>query len=136
MKMTLQEFLAEIRIPPEKLSVRKLREREKMWRILWDWTDETVKKYLVRIGSDIRVVQRNYMPKLGELGQVHFEPSKIEIAVYEKQYNYNDGKYYYERKIVEYPYQAIMWIEGIIEQTPAEEVEQYEVEPIPEEVEV
>ena len=119
----MQEFLEGIQTPEKKLNITELREREAMWRALWSWTDETVKRYLLRAGTEIRIVQRNYQGKMGELGTVKFEPKEIEVSLTEKTYNYNDGKYYYEEKVVVYPFSSIAWVEGIIDSHEVAEVE-------------
>lgn len=132
MGLTYGEFLSGMKKPLLSLSKKELREREEMWRVFWGWTDETVKRFLSRIGTNVRFMRRDYKGTEGELGEVKFEPSQVEIATYEKVYNYTDGKYYYERKVVVYPWTSVAWIEEIFDKTPAEEVEQYEVESIPE----
>jgi len=79
---------------------------------------------------------RDYKGKVGELGTVKFDPREIEVIVYEKSYNYNDGKYYYEKKVIPYQYGAVAWYELISEQELAEEEKQPSLEPMPDEVEV
>ena len=134
MALELKPFLSGIQTPVKKLTISELREREELWRVLWSWLDEDVKKLLLMVGSTVRVMQRNYTGKVGELGEVRFEPKTIEVVVYEKTYNYNDGKYYYERKVVKYPFAAILWVEDLLEQRLAEEVEDFSLESIEEEV--
>ncbi|MBU2249577.1 MAG: hypothetical protein KKD77_22715, partial [Gammaproteobacteria bacterium] len=133
MGLTVREFEDGFKAPVEKLSHKQLVEREEMWRALWGWLDPTVKRFLFRIGSQVRFMRRDYKGTIGELGEVKFIPSQIEIATYEKVYNPSDGKYYYERKVVIYPYASLAWIEEIIESTLAEDVEEFAVESIPEE---
>lgn len=132
MALTVKDFEDGLKLPVKKLKITELRQREEFWRILWGWTDETVKRFLFRIGTQVRFMRRDYKGTIGELGEVKFTPSQVEIATYEKVYNYVDGKYYYERKVVIYPYASLAWIEEIIESTEAEEAEQYAVEAIPE----
>ena len=134
--VTLGEFLADMQTPISKLTVSQLKAREQVWRTLWGWTDDTVKRFLQRIGTQVRFMRRDYKGTIGELGEVKFEPKQIEIATYEKVYNYEDGKYYYERKLVIYPWAAVAWMEEIFDKTLAEEVEQYAIEAIPETNEV
>jgi len=128
--MNIQKFVEEIQTPIGKLTVTQLREREETWRALWSWTDDTVKRFLLRAGTEVRVIQRNYQGKVGELGQVTFVPKDIEVTVYEKAYNYNDGKYYFENKVIQYPWASLAWVEGIIDSTQAEEIEAPSVEPV------
>lgn len=133
MGLTVKEFEDGFKTPVRKLKITELKEREEMWRALWGWLDESVKRFLFRIGSQVRFMRRDYKGTIGELGEVKFSPSTIEIATYEKTYNYTDGKYYYERKVIVFPYSSLMWIEEIIESTEAEELEQYALGAIPEE---
>lgn len=114
--------------PTKKLSVTNLRAREEMWRILWGWIDEDVKKFVKVAGTTVRIMQLNYMGKVGELGQVKFEPKEIEVIIYEKVYDPTGNKYFYEQKIIQYPWNKIAWIETILESIPAEEVEKVAVE--------
>ncbi len=53
--------------------------------------------------------------------------AEIEVHVYEKTYNYTDGKYYYEDKVIKIPSGAIVLQEFITESTLASEVEKPEV---------
>jgi len=126
--LTISQFLTEIQVPIKKLTISQLRQREEVWRALWGWTDDEVKHYLTHVGTTIRVLRRDYKGSVGELCQVKFAPKEIEIAVYEKQYNPTDGKYYFERKVMIIPAGAIAWQEFISETQLAEEVDVPEVE--------
>jgi len=130
METQIQTFLAEMQTSPKKMSIKKLREREETWRALWSWLSDDVKYFLLRIGSMVRILRRDYKGSMGELGEVKFVPSEFEVAVYEKRYNETDGKYYYERKVIKIPQSAVMMIEFISEQELAEEVDKYEVQPL------
>jgi len=132
MALQAQDFLRGMQTPVSKFKLSELQEREEFWRALWSWIPEDVKYFVLRIGQLVRIVRRDYKGSIGELGEVKFEAKELELAVYEKQYNYNDGKYYYERKVIKIPYAAVMWLEFISEQQLAEEVDTYEIEPIPE----
>jgi len=132
-ELTVGEFQEGMLIPVNKLSKAELQQREVMWRTLWGWTDDTVKKFLFRIGTQVRLYRRDYKGSIGELGEVKFEPKSVELAAYEKTYNYNDGKYYYEKKIQVLPWSFVAWVEEIIEQAEASEVEVPSLEDIPEE---
>ena len=136
MSLELQKFVDGIQTPTTKFSVKELREREEFWRAMWSWIDDEVKAFCLRVGSTVRLVRRDYKSSVGELGQVHFAPTSVELTVYEKVYNYNDGKYYYEDKIIKIPFGAIAWHEFVTSQTAAEEAEKFEVESIPETEEV
>lgn len=134
--MTVSEFLDEIQTPIKKLTITQLRQREEFWRALWSWTDPTVKDFLIHAGTLTRLVKRNYQGSTGELGEVKFEPTEIDLYVYEKSFNYNDNKYYYERKVLHLDAAALLWHEFITERELAEEAEAPELEAIPEEADV
>ncbi|GAG61332.1 unnamed protein product, partial [marine sediment metagenome] len=103
MALQSQQFLEEIQTPTKNFTKKQLQEREEFWRAVWSWIDDEVKRFVLRPGTLVRVMGRDYKGKVGELGAVKFEPREIEVIVYEKAYNYNDGKYYYERKTIPYP---------------------------------
>ena len=132
MEASISQFIQEMKTSPKKLGIKKLRQREEIWRALWSWLNDEAKFDLLRIGSMVRMVRRDYKGVLGELGQITFEPSIYEITVYEKVYNYNDGKYYYESKVIQIPAAAIMWKEYVTEQELVEEEEPYQVQPLEE----
>lgn len=133
MEASISQFIEEMKAPPGKLGVKKLREREVIWRALWSWLNDEAKFDLLRIGSMVRMVRRDYKGVLGELGQIKFEPSIYEVTVYEKVYNYNDGKYYYESKVIQIPASAIMWKEYVTEQELVEEAEEPSLQSLEEE---
>src|SRR5487761_1914905 len=108
-------FIADMQTPPTKLTIKQLREREEFWRALWSWIGDDIKYFVLRAGTIVRVVRRDYKGSVGELGAVKFTPAEIEVHVEEKTYNYGDGKYYYENKVVKVPFGAITWLEFINE---------------------
>lgn len=133
MEASISQFIEEMKTSPKKLGIKKLRQREEIWRALWSWLNDEAKFDLLRIGSIVRMVRRDYKGVLGELGQIKFVADEYEITVLEKVYNYNDGKYYYESKVIQIPAAAIMWKEYVTEQELVEEEEEFEVKPLEEE---
>ena len=133
MGLDLQKFVDGLQTPTKKLSITELREREDFWRAMWSWLDEDVKYFTLRVGQMFRVMRRDYKGSLGELGAVKFEPKEIELRVYEKSYNYEDGKYYYEQKVVKIPASVMAWTECISTKDLADDVEQFSVEQLTEE---
>jgi len=131
--MKIPDFIEGMKTPIGKLTISQLRERESIWRALWSWLDEDCKYYLVRVGQTVRVFKRDYKGTTGELGAVKFALSEIELHVYEKTYNYSDGKYYMEDKVVKLPSGTIMLQEFINESVLASEVELPEVAPLDDE---
>jgi hypothetical protein len=120
-------FLEGMQTPINKLSLQQLRDREAFWRALWSWLDDECKYYLLRVGQTVRVLKRDYKGSVGELGSVKFNLAEVELQVVEKTYNFTDGKYYYERKVVKIPSGAILMQEFISESQLADEVEKPEV---------
>lgn len=127
MEDTISQFIEDLQQPISKMGVKQLRQREETWRALWSWIDEEVKYYVVRAGTTLRVIKRNYQGSTGELGSVKFKTDEIELLVYEKSYNYNDGKYYYENKVIKIPAGNIMMQEFIISSEDATDVDIPEV---------
>lgn len=127
MESKISDFVEGMQTPINKLSLTQLREREATWRALWSWIDDEIKYYVLRVGQTVRIFKRDYKGSVGELGAVKFNLSEIEVHVYEKTYNYTDGKYYYEDKVVKIPSGAIVLQEFITESTLASDVEKPEV---------
>lgn len=131
--LDINKFIERMQTPTSQLKRKELVEREEFWRALWSWIPENVKYYLLKVGQTVRIVRRDYRGSLGELGQATFEMTELEVDVYEKTYNYSDGKWYFERKVVKIPKGAITMMEFIATQEDAEVVEKYEVESLAEE---
>lgn len=128
MGMTLQQFQEGMQTPTNKLSLQQLREREDYWRALWSWVPDEVKYYLYRVGQIVRVYLRTYKGTMGELGAVKFDPSELELEVYEKHYDESKGKYFYEQKTLKLPFSAVMYLETITDSQEADQVEIPEIE--------
>lgn len=133
MEMEVSQFLADMEVPVKKFGVRELRKREEIWRALWSWLDDDAKYLLIRVGTTVRILKRDYKGAVGELGAVKFEAKEYELAVYEKVYNYNDGKYYFERKVLKIPSGTVMMLEFIQSQEEESAVNVPEVEGFEEE---
>jgi len=127
MDNSVSDFVEQMKTPTNKFTLKELREREDVWRGLWSWIPEDVKYLLYRIGTQVRILRRDYKGSLGELGEIRFEPKEYEISVFEKHYNETDGKYYYEKKVIKIPSSAVMMLEFIQERIPAETLEKEEV---------
>lgn len=95
--MTLKEKEAEIR----------------HWRNLWSWIEEDTKYYLTKVGSVCRIVTRNYTGYLGTFLQPHFTLKEFEIEVVKREYNYDDGEYYNENKVLRVPISQVTHIEFV-----------------------
>jgi len=94
----------------KKMKKSELAEEVKMWRNIWGWIPSAIKYYVSRTGSTIGVQVRNYHRYIGVLLDTRWELREIEVGVYEKVYDQNDGQYYFERKIVKLPVgQIVAW---------------------------
>lgn len=133
-QLDLPEFLEGMKTPTKKLTITQLRQREELWRALWSWLDDEVKYYVVRVGQTVRMIKRDYKGIIGELGSVKFSLAEMELVVSEKTFNYNDGKFYYEDKVVKIPSGSIMIQEFISDSQLAEEIELPEVRGLDEDV--
>ena len=94
--------------PIQELEIDEARKECQLWRTLFDWLDIRVRYYLAQIGSQVRVINRFREDIFGDLLGVKFEPIKIEMGVYEKTYDRNAGRYFWERKIMSMEYSHIL----------------------------
>lgn len=113
MEAGISQFIERMQTPISKMGVKELREREASWRAIWSWIPENIKYLVYRIGSDVRILRRDYKGSIGELGALTLEVAQYEVTVYAKQYNENDGKFYYETKTLLIPSGAVMMLEFI-----------------------
>jgi len=127
MEQEVSDFLDRLQIPPKKMSVKELREREETWRALWSWIPEEVKYYVLRAGTMVRIMRSDYKGTLGELGNVKFTMHEMDVITYEKIWNPTNGQYYYEQKIVRIPGNRVLLQEFILDSESAEEVDKPEV---------
>jgi len=126
MEQGIVTFIERMQTPIKKMGVKELRQREASWRALWSWIPENVKYLVYRIGSEVRILKRDYKGSIGELGAVSFEASQYEVSVYAKQYNETEGRFYFENKTLLIPSGAVMMLEFVHDKEPADE-EQPEV---------
>ncbi len=121
------------KFPPIKKMSKKQKDTEiEAWRNLWGYVPSAVKYYLLKSGTQIGVTMRNYKRYLGVLLSTEWDIKELEIGVFQKEYDQNDGKYYYERKIVKLNPQSVIDIQWIQERIPEEEMSKEE-EPQPQE---
>ena len=106
----------------KKMKVSDKDEEIKMWRNIWAWLPSDVKYYCSRTGSTIGVQIRNYHRFIGILLDTVWQLQGLEIGVYEKVYDQNDGQYYFERKIVKLPVGQIVAFDWIKERINEKEV--------------
>ncbi len=119
--------------PFNKMKKEELLEECMMWRNIWGWIPSAVKYYASRTGTMVGLQVRNYHRFVGVLLETAWELKFLEVGIYEKVYDQNDGQYYFERKIVKLPVGQIVAFDWIAERTPAEELlgeeEEESVEP-------
>jgi len=106
----------------KKLKRDEMIEEIKMWRNIWGWLPSDIKYYVARTGSQIGVQIRNYHRYIGVLLDTIWELHGLELGVYEKVYDQNDGQYYFERKIVKVPVGQIVAFDWIKERVNEKEI--------------
>ena len=101
MSKELEAFiLGQDQKPIEELTSEELKKEVQLWRALFNWLDPRVKFYLAQIGSQVRLMTQFKEDIFGDLLTVKFEPTHIEVGVYERTFDRNSGAYFWERKIV------------------------------------
>jgi len=106
----------------KKMSKAELLEEVQTWRNIWGWIPSAIKYYVSRTGNTIGLTIRNYHRYLGVLLETQWELKNVEVGVYEKVYDQNDGQYYFERKIIKVPVGQIVAFDWIAERTLEEEM--------------
>lgn len=117
-RILMQSKFPEIR----KMKHKELQDEVQMWRNVWGWIPSDIKYYTSRTGSTIGVQIRNYHRYLGVLLETIWELQGLELGVYEKVYDQNDGQYYFERKIVKIPVGQIVAFDWIKERINEKEI--------------
>lgn len=113
---TPERFLLHGEMPViKKMTKQELQQEVQLWRNLWNWTPSEVKYYLARTGGTMGLTMRNYKRYLGILLETHWDLKEIELGVYDKAYDYTDGQYYFERKVIKVGANAILDVQWIAE---------------------
>jgi hypothetical protein len=112
----------ELRKLGKKMLVEKLIQMEQVG----EWLDPDIRYFLDRVGVPVLVVRRDYHTFEGVLLGTKWDLAEIEIGCFDKRYDYNTGKYVYEKKVVKIPFNAIMDIEFIQEKKTEEEAKKEE----------
>jgi len=108
----------------KKMSKKDILEECKMWRNIWGWIPSAIKYYVSRTGSQVGISVRNYHRFVGVLLDTDWDLKGVELGVWEKVYDQNDGKYYFERKIIKLPTGQIIAFDWIKERKTVEEMQQ------------
>ena len=124
---TYRQLMTEMFSPLKKMRKDELIEEVQMWRNIWSWVPSPIKYYVSRTGNTVGLQVRNYHRYLGVLLETHWELKHIEVGVYEKVYDQNDGQYYFERKIVKIPIGQINAFDWIAERTAESELLKEEI---------
>ena len=106
----------------DKMLKEELVEEVKMWRNIWGWVPSAIKYYVSRTGNTVGLSVRNSHRFLGVLLETHWELKYVEVGVYEKVYDQNDGQYFFERKIVKIPVGQIIAFDWIAERISEEDI--------------
>ncbi len=107
----------------KKMNKKQILEECKMWRNIWGWIPSAIKYYVSRTGSQVGISVRNYHRFVGVLLDTKWELKGVEVGVWEKVYDQNDGQYYFERKIIQLPTGQIIAFDWIKERINMEEME-------------
>jgi hypothetical protein len=98
-----------------KLSKKELQEKLEFYEKIWSMIDPSVRELLEKLGTLVAVTGGDYKRRVGQLIGVKFTVDSIDLGVYEKTYDYTDGKYYFEKKIIRIYWTNIKDIQFIIE---------------------
>jgi len=104
----------------KKMKVQELKAECQMWRNLWGWIPTDMKEFFARTGKTMRIVRRDYKGFLGVLLETRWDLRSIDLGTFEKVYDSNDGKYYFERKIIRIGAGQLINIEWLEEREPLE----------------
>jgi hypothetical protein len=106
--------------PIKKMNLKDLRTEVEAWRNIWSYVPSEVKYYLLKSGTQVGITMRNYKRYLGVLLSTRWDIKELEVGVFEKFYDQNDGQYYFERKIVKLNPQSVIDMQWISERIPEE----------------
>ena len=113
----------------EEMNIMQKDNELEAWRNLWGYLDSAVKYYLLKSGTQVGITMRNYKRYLGILLSTKWDIKEMEMGVFEKVYDQNEGKYYYERKIIKLNPQSVIDLQWIQERIPEEEMTGHISEP-------
>ena len=99
----------------KKMKLKDMQIEIEAWRNIWGYVPSEVKYYLLKSGSQVGITMRNYHRYLGVLLSTRWDITELEVGVFEKFYDQNDGQYYYERKIVKLNPKSVIDIQWINE---------------------
>ena len=77
----------------EEMTIMQKDNELEAWRNLWGYLDSAVKYYLLKSGTVVAITMRNYKRHLGVLLSTRWDIKEMEMGVYEKEYDQNEGKY-------------------------------------------
>lgn len=103
-----------------KMSKEDMKKELELWRNVWGYINPNARYYIARTTQLCRVITSYNKEYVGLLLEVEWDIKNLDVGVYMKTYNYGDGKYYWERKIVRIDGSKIMNIEWISEQKEVE----------------
>lgn len=97
----------------KKMKIVECKTEIEMWRNLWAWIPADIKYFVARTGKSVRLVRRDYKGFLGVLLETTWKLENIDLGTFEKVYDSNSGKYFFERKIIKIGSGQIINIEWI-----------------------
>lgn len=107
----------------KKMKRNEFKEECETWRLLSDWLDPVVVEFLKKVGVLHRISTSMGKEFVGELLEAKWDLKTLELGVYEKRYDYNTGKYFWEKKILRIPAHTIRALEAITERVEEEKKE-------------
>lgn len=70
-------------------------------RNLWTWLPDEVKLMILKVGTDVRIIQRQGKVIFGRLGQTKWRLSELEVESDSVEFDYDNGQHYLEHKIIQ-----------------------------------
>ena len=119
---THRQLMTGMFTPLKGMKKDELLEEVEMWRNIWGWVPSPIKYYVSRTGNTVGLTVRNYQRFVGILLETVWELKFLEVGVFDKVYDQNDGQYYFERKIIRLPVGQIVRFDWIAERTSEDEL--------------
>ena len=115
MSKEFRDFLSTLSPEVATLNLADAQAECRAWRVMWETAPETMRQWLLRIGDVVRPVRRNYTSDLGVLLSLTLVPEILQVGVEGVAYDSVKQTNYLERKILEIPFNAVMYWEWVSE---------------------
>jgi hypothetical protein len=122
MEETAERDLLYARFKPlNKMSKREMKEELSLLRTLWQVLPFQVREFYLRLGTPVVVLTSYNRKHYGELVGGDWALKEVTLAVYEKEFNVNTGKWMWERKLLRMPVETLKEFAYLQEVKPEEE---------------